>query len=151
MSNKTFVILKPDCVQRGLTGEVTSRFERKWFKLVASKMTMITEDILKVHYAHLVDKPFFPGIVAYMTSSPVVMQVWEGKWIVPMLRNMLWATNPAEAAAWTIRADYAANIWANILHSSENEEEAAQEIERFFWWETMHSYKRADETLVYES
>ncbi len=149
MSNKTLVILKPDCVQRGLTGEVTSRFERKGFKLVASKMEVLSEEVLKEHYAHIADKPFFPGLVSYLTSSPVIMQIREWKEIVPMVRTMIWVTNSAEAAPWTIRGDFSLNIWANIIHASENEKEAGEEIARFFWEGKTFDYKRCDEGLIY--
>lgn len=150
MSNQTFVILKPDCVQRWLTGEITSRFEKKWCKLVASKMTVLSEDILKEHYAHIADKPFFPGVVKYMTSSPVIMQIRQWQWVVEMIRTMIWVTNPAEAAPGTIRADYAMSIWANIIHASEDAQQAWDEIKRFFGDEWTHSYKRCDEEMLYE-
>ncbi len=149
MSNKTLVILKPDCIQRGLTGEITARFEKKWFKLVASKMEVLSEEILKEHYAHIADKPFFPGLVSYLRSSPVIIQIRECTWIVPMVRQMIWVTNAAEAAPGTIRWDFALSIWANIIHASENEQEAGEEIVRFFWEGKSFDYKRCDEGLIY--
>ena len=85
---RTLVILKPDAVSRGITGKIISRLEEKGLKLVASKMVMLTEEQLKQHYSHLVDKPFFPGIVSFMTSAPVILQVWEGKDAVEVVRLM---------------------------------------------------------------
>ncbi len=146
---KTLIILKPDCVARGLTGEVTSRFEKRGMKLVASKMSMLSEEILKDHYSHLADKPFFPNIVSYMRSAPVMMQIWEGKDVVDIVRLVIGATNPAEALPGTIRGDFSINISSNIVHASENEEEANNEIERFFSADEIFDYTRADESFLY--
>lgn len=150
MSNKTLVILKPDCVARGLTGQVTSRFETKGFKLVASKMGMVSTETLKEHYAHIADKPFFPSIVSYMQSAPVIFQIWEAEGIVDMVRHMIWVTNPTEAQPWTIRGDFAVSINGNIIHASESDEAAQEEIARFFSADEIQSYSRPDEGFLYE-
>jgi nucleoside-diphosphate kinase len=100
---KTLVILKPDSVTRGITGEIISRLERKGLKLVGSKMVRLTEEQLKQHYAHLADKPFFPGIVEFMTSAPVILQVWEGKEVVEVVRLITGVTNSRQAQPGTIR------------------------------------------------
>jgi nucleoside-diphosphate kinase len=146
---KTLVILKPDAVTRGITGEIISRLERKGLKLVASKMVKLTEEQLKEHYSHLVDKPFFPGIVSFMTSAPVILQVWEGKDAVEVVRLMAGVTNSRQAQPGTIRGDYSMSIGNNVIHASENLEAANEEIARFFDENEIHSYKRADEDMLY--
>jgi nucleoside-diphosphate kinase len=146
---KTLVILKPDAVTRGITGEIISRLERKGLKLVASKMVKLTEEQLKEHYSHLVDKPFFPGIVSFMTSAPVILQVWEGKDVVEVVRLMAGVTNSRQAQPGTIRGDYSMSIGNNVIHASENLEAANEEIARFFDENEIHSYKRADEDMLY--
>jgi len=146
---KTLVILKPDAVTRGITWEIISRLEKKWLKLVASKMVRLTEEQLKQHYSHLVDKPFFPGIVSFMTSAPVILQVWEGKDAVEVVRLMAWVTNSRQAQPGTIRGDYSMSIGNNVIHASENLEAANEEIARFFDDNEIYSYKRADEDMLY--
>ena len=146
---KTLVILKPDSVTRGITWEIISRLEKKWLKLVASKMVRLTEEQLRQHYSHLVDKPFFPGIVSFMTSAPVILQVWEGKDAVEVVRLMAWVTNSRQAQPGTIRGDYSMSIWNNVIHASENLEAANEEIARFFDDSEIYSYKRADEEMLY--
>ena len=148
---KTLVILKPDAVTRGITGEIISRLERKGLKLVASKMVRLTEEQLKEHYSHLVDKPFFPGIVSFMTSAPVILQVWEGKDAVEVVRLMAGVTNSRQAQPGTIRGDYSMSIGNNVIHASENLEAANEEIARFFDENEIHSYKRADEDMLYST
>ena len=146
---KTLVILKPDSVTRGITWEIISRLEKKWLKLVASKMVRLTEEQLRQHYSHLVDKPFFSGIVSFMTSAPVILQVWEGKDAVEVVRLMAWVTNSRQAQPGTIRGDYSMSIWNNVIHASENLEAANEEIARFFDDSEIYSYKRADEEMLY--
>ena len=146
---KTLVILKPDSVTRGITWEIISRLEKKWLKLVASKMVRLTEEQLRQHYSHLVDKPFFPGIVSFMTSAPVILQVWEGKDAVEVVRLMAWVTNSRQAQPGTIRGDYSMSIWNNVIHASENLEAANEEIARFFDDSEIYSYKRVDEEMLY--
>ena len=147
---KTLIIIKPDAVMRWLTGAITQRFEQKWLKMVASQMRQLDEDILKVHYAHIADKPFFPGIVEFMTSSPVILQIWEGYEVVSVVRDMIGVTNARKAAPWTIRWDYAMSIGRNTIHASENTEEAAQEIERFFDAADIYTYAMWCENIMYE-
>jgi len=148
---KTLVILKPDSVTRGITGEIISRLEKKGLKLVASKMVKLTEDQLREHYSHLVDKPFFPRIVSFMTSAPVILQVWEGKDAVEVVRLMAGVTNSRQAQPGTIRGDYSMSIGNNVIHASENLEIANEEIARFFDKNEIFSYKRADEDMLYSS
>ncbi len=144
------MILKPDALVRGITGKVIDRLESKGLKLVASKMMMLNEEVLKQHYSHLVDKPFFGGLVEYMTSAPVIVQVWEGKEATSVVRLMAGVTNPRQAQPGTIRGDFAIDIPKNVIHASENYEIAKQEIARFFNDSEIYSYKRIDEDMLYE-
>ncbi|MCK4327854.1 MAG: nucleoside-diphosphate kinase [Candidatus Diapherotrites archaeon] len=129
---RTFVMLKPDVMNRGLIGKVVARFEDKGLKPVGMKMLRLDDETLKVHYAHLADKPFFPGIVEFMKRSPVVATVWEGKEAIEVGRKLCGVTNAREAAPGTIRGDYSMSIQANLVHASDSEEMARQEIARFF-------------------
>lgn len=129
---KTYIMLKPDCVKRGLIGEVISRIERKGYKIVDAKMMNLDEAILKVHYAHLADKPFFPNIVEYMTSGPVLGMIIEGESAVQGMRIIMGATKFEEATAGTIRGDFAHSTRENLIHGSDSPENAEIEIKRFF-------------------
>lgn len=151
MFQRTLVIIKPDCMLRWMSWKVVNRLEEKWLKLVACKMAKLDESILKEHYSHLADKPFFPSIVEFMTSAPVILQVWEWIEVIDVVRLMIWVTNSRQAQPWTIRWDYAMSIWKNILHASESEEVAIEEINRFFKEEEIYSYKKLDEDILYEN
>lgn len=129
---KTYVMLKPDCVKRGLMGEVISRIERKGYKIVDAKMMNLDEAILKEHYSHMADKPFFPEIVEFMTSGPVLGMIVEGENAVQGMRIIMGATKFEEAAAGTIRGDYAHSTRENLIHGSDSFENAEIEIKRFF-------------------
>ena len=125
-------MLKPDCIKRGLMGEVISRIERKNYKIVDAKMMTLDEPILREHYAHIADKPFFPEIVTYMTSGPVLAMIVEGDNAVKGMRIIMGATKFEEAAAGTIRGDYACCTSENLIHGSDSVENAEIEIKRFF-------------------
>ena len=129
---RTYIMLKPDAVKRGLMGEIISRIERKNFKITYMKMMNLGEDIIKEHYAHIADKPFFPEIVAYMTSGPVVAMIVEGNDVVQGMRNIMGATKWLEATAGTIRGDFANDTGENLIHGSDSVENAEIEIKRFF-------------------
>ena len=129
---KTYIMLKPDCVKRGLIGEVISRIERKGYKIVDAKMMNLDEAILKDHYAHLADKPFFPNIVEYMTSGPVLGMIVEGESAVQGMRIIMGATKFEEATAGNIRGDFAHSTRENLIHGSDSPENAEKEIKRFF-------------------
>lgn len=129
---KTYIMLKPDCIKRGLMGEVISRIERKGYKIINAKMMHLDEAILKEHYAHIADKPFFVDIVTYMTSGPVFGMVVEGENAVKGMRIIMGATKFEDATAGTIRGDYAFSTAENIIHGSDSLETAAAEIKRFF-------------------
>lgn len=150
MKERSLIILKPDTITRWLTWKIVSRFEEKWLKLVWCKMANLNEELLQDHYEHLKDKPFFPSIVSYMTSSPVLLQVWEWAEAVDVIRLMIWVTNSRQAQPWTIRWDFWMSIGRNIVHASESVEAAKSEIERFFDANEVYSYKRADEDKLYE-
>ncbi|MBO8142140.1 MAG: nucleoside-diphosphate kinase [Firmicutes bacterium] len=129
---RTFVMVKPEGVARGLIGEVLARFERKGLKITRLAMGRVTTEQAEEHYAHLREKPFFGELVEYITSGPVAMAVVEGPDAVRHVRNLVGATNPLEAAPGTIRGDFAVELPYNIVHASDSPESAAAEIERFF-------------------
>ncbi len=146
---KTFVLLKPDCVQRALCGEVISRFESKGLKIVGMKMMQLSEAELKQHYAHLSDKPFFPGLVAFMKSAPCVALAIEGIDAVKVLRSMCGVTNSRDALPGTIRGDYSNSIPANIIHASDSKETAEKELKRFFAKGELFEWSRALDEFYY--
>ena len=129
---RTYIMLKPETVRRGLLGEIISRIERKDFKITNMKMMNLDEAILREHYAHIADKPFFPEVVENMTSGPVVAMIVEGEDVVQGMRNIMGPTKWLEAPAGTIRGDYANNTSENLIHGSDSVENAEIEIKRFF-------------------
>lgn len=139
---RTFLMVKPDGVQRGLIGEIVSRFEKKGFKLVNAKMIQVDRSLAESHYAELSDKPFFGELVDFITSSPVFGMVWEGENVITTARAMMGATNPSAAAPGTIRNDYAISVGMNIIHGSDSPENAEREIGLWFGGEAL-SYDKA--------
>lgn len=129
---RTFIMIKPDGIKRRLAGEIISRFEKKGFYLVQSKVCIPTKDILVSHYAAHVNKPFFNGLVEFMTSGQVMCMVWEGVNAVKRARDLIGATNSDAAAIGTIRADFAMSIDKNIIHGSDSVESAENEIKIWF-------------------
>ena len=129
---RTYIMLKPDALKRGVAGEIISRIERKGYKIVEAKTMQLGEDILKEHYAHIADKPFFPELVEYMTSGPVLAMIVEGPDVVQGMRILMGATKWEEAAPGTIRGDYAFCTTENLIHGSDSVENAVIEIKRFF-------------------
>lgn len=121
---RTFIMIKPDGVQRGLVGEIISRFEKRGFYLRALKQLLPSEALLKDHYADLSDKGFFPGLIKYMLSGPVVAMVWEGKGAVKTGRMMLGETQPQKSLPGTIRGDFCIDVGRNICHGSDSVESA---------------------------
>ena len=148
---RTLIILKPDCVQRGLLGTVLSRFESRGFSIAGMKMVQLSQELLKEHYAHIADKPFFPGIASFMSSSPVVVAVVEGKEAVQVTRDMCGPTNARKAAPGTIRGDFSLSMQCNVIHASDSPESAQKEVARFFKPEELHSYKRMLHDVTYSS
>lgn len=131
-TEQTLVLVKPDAVQRGLIGEVIARLERRGLQLVGMKLMRISEELAGRHYAEHQEKPFFAGLVEFITSAPVVSMVWEGPGAVAMVRAMMGATNPANAAPGTIRGDLAVSFGMNVIHGSDSPESAAREVSLFF-------------------
>jgi nucleoside-diphosphate kinase len=125
-------MIKPDGVQRGLVGEIIKRFEAKGYKLVAMKLTKPSQEHMETHYEDLKSKKFFPGLISYMTSGPVVAMVWEGANVVLEGRKMLGATMPSESAMGTIRGDFCIEVGRNICHGSDSVESANKEISHWF-------------------
>lgn len=148
---RTLVIIKPSAVHRQLIGEVISRFERKGLRLVAMKMIQLSDEILKEHYAHLADKPFYNRIKESMESTLVVVCCWEGKDCVQVVRVMSGVTNGRMADAGTIRGDFSMSIQENIVHSSDSPENAEIELKRFFSSNELFNYKRPIDTAMYSS
>jgi len=148
---RSFIMIKPDGVHRGLVGEIIKRFEQKGFKLVAMKFVWASEELLKQHYADLSSKPFFPGLVNYMVSGPVVPMVWEGKNVVKTGRIMLGETDPFKSSPGTIRGDFCIEVGRNICHGSDSVESANKEISLWFPGEKdVVSWSPAETGWVYE-
>jgi nucleoside-diphosphate kinase len=131
-SERTLVLIKPDAVQRGLIGEIVSRFERRGLHPVAIKLMRVTTEIAERHYAEHRNKPFFAGLVEFITSSPVLAMVWEGPGAVGVVRAMLGETNPASSPPGTIRGDLAISLAMNVVHGSDSPKSAAREVAIFF-------------------
>ena len=129
---RTLVLLKPDAIQRGLVGQIISRLERRGLKIVAIKLMSVSEELAHRHYAEHVGKPFFDGLVSFITSSPIIAMVVEGGGAMAMVRTIMGATDPQAAAPGTIRGDLAVSIGFNLIHGSDSEESALREIELFF-------------------
>jgi len=132
MADRTLVLCKPDCVERGLVGEVVSRLERKQLKIVALELRLLDEATAKQHYAEHDGKPFFGDLVAFITRSPLVALVAEGPDAFKVVRTLMGTTNPREAAPGTIRGDLAIELTENLVHGSDGPESAAREIALFF-------------------
>lgn len=129
---QTFIILKPSTITRGLVGDVLTRFQRKGLIITGIKMMRLREEILREHYAHLVDRPFFPSLLRSMMATPVIVAVLKGNDAVAVVRAMTGATNCRKAAPGTIRGDFGMSGQENIIHASDSPENAAIEIARFF-------------------
>jgi nucleoside-diphosphate kinase len=149
LREKTLVIIKPDALQRGLVGEIISRFERKGLKLVGSKMQKLDTTTLREHYAHIADKPFYPGVEEFMMSCPAVVQVWEGLDVVETVRLITGITKARSAEAGSIRGDLAMSVACNVIHASDSTESAKDEVTRFFSEEEIYEYDKTDYMHVY--
>lgn len=147
---KTFAMIKPDAVQRGLVGTIISRYEAKGLRVAAMKIMQVTEDIAKQHYAEHVEKPFFPGLLSYITSGPVVALVLEGKNAVAEVRKLNGATNPLEAACGTIRGDFAQEVGRNVVHGSDSVASAEREIAIYFGSEEVLDYDYLPAQCMFE-
>ena len=147
---RTFLMIKPDGVQRGLVGEIISRFEKKGYKLVAMKYTNATKAHVEAHYEDHRGKPFFDPLVKYITSGPVVPMVWEGASIIEGSRTVIGATNPTAAAPGTIRGDFAIEVGRNIIHGSDKVESATKEIAHWFSESEMADFDQTIKGWIYE-
>ena len=149
---RTFVMVKPDGVQRGLIGEIVSRFEDRGLKLVAGKFIEIPRELAEEHYGEHRGKDFFPGLVEFITSGPVFAMVWEGADATRQVRSMVGETDPAESPAGTIRGDLGLDLGRNVIHASDHEDPGSneREIDLFFDDEELIDYERVDEGWLYE-
>lgn len=150
MAERTLVLVKPDGVQRGLVGEVITRLERRGLKLAGLKLMQVSDELARQHYGEHVDRPFFPGLVSFITSSPIVAMVWEANNAVEIVRNTMGQTNPVNSAAGTIRGDLGIDIGRNLVHGSDSPESAEREVNLFFRAEEILSYDRAVEPWIVE-
>lgn len=147
---RTYVMVKPDGVQRGLVGEILSRFERRGYKLLALKLTSPSKSHLETHYADLSSKKFFPDLISYMLMGPVVAMVWQGTSVVSTGRKIVGATNPLDSAPGTIRGDFCIETGRNVIHASDSVENAEKEIKLWFSDSEIQSWSKVDEKWVYE-
>jgi len=147
---RTFIAVKPDGVQRGLVGEVISRFERKGYQLVAMKLEKVSKEHAEKHYIDLKDKPFYGGLCDYMSSGPLVAMVWQGKNIVKGGRTLIGATNPQESAPGTIRGDFCIDVGRNMIHGSDTVENANKEIALWFGEKELVDWTPCEKAFVYE-
>lgn len=146
---RSLIIIKPDALNRSLVGEIVQRFEKKGLKIVGMKMLRLDDKILKEHYSHLADKPFFPRIADFMKKWPVIVMVVEGLEAVDSVRLITGETLGRKADAGTIRGDFSMSIQANIVHASDSLENAQTEIKRFFQEEELFDWERIDLEVVY--
>ena len=147
---RTLVLVKPDGVQRGLIGEVISRLERRGLKLVGIKLMQVDDALARQRYGEHVDRPFFAGLVDFITSSPVVAMAWEADNAVEAVRNTMGQTNPTTSPLGTIRGDLALDIGRNLVHGSDSPESAVQELGLFFSAGELLDYARANDSWIKE-
>lgn len=148
---RTLIIVKPDGVQRGLIGNVIERFERRGLKIVGLKMIQVSRELAEQHYAEHRGKPFFEGLVGFITSSPVVVGVLEGPSAIDVVRATVGATNPATSAPGTIRADFGLTIGRNLIHASDGGDAAQREVSLFFSADELVSYERSIDGWLIEA
>jgi nucleoside-diphosphate kinase len=146
---RSLIIMKPDAVQRNLIGEMISRFERKGLKIIGLKMMTVKDVQVEEHYAHIKDKPFFPGIKNFMQSCPVVVMALEGHNAVSAIRLIVGPTRGYEAGAGTIRGDFSLSTQSNIVHASDSVEGGISEISRFFEENELFDYSKIDTDFIY--
>jgi nucleoside-diphosphate kinase len=147
---QTFLAIKPDGVQRQLVGTIVSRLESRGFQLVGLKLIQVTKELAEAHYAEHKERPFFGGLVEFITSGPVVAMVWEGKGVVAAARKMIGKTNPLDSEPGTIRGDFGIDIGRNIIHGSDATETAIREIALWFKPEELTTWSPASSAWLYE-
>ncbi len=145
---RTFLMVKPDGVQRNLIGEIVNRFESKGYKLVGAKLMKITTDLAETHYAEHKERPFFKDLVGFITSGPVFAMVWEGEQVIATARKMMGSTNPQDAAPGTIRGDLGVQVRQNVIHGSDSPESAQREIGLFFKESELVTYSKEIDAWV---
>ena len=150
MRERTLVLVKPDGIQRGLAGEIISRLESRGLRIVGLRMLQVDEALAKRHYAEHEGKPFFNGLIDYITSSPIIAAVIEGTRAIEVVRKTMGATNPAEAEPGTIRGDLGVELGRNLIHGSDGAESAAREIALFFDESQMFDYERDVDRWIFE-
>ncbi|MEI8130438.1 MAG: nucleoside-diphosphate kinase [bacterium] len=146
---KSLIIVKPDAIQRNLAGEIISRLEKKGLKIIGLKMMNLEDAKIEEHYAHIKDKPFFPGIRDFMKSTPVIVMAVEGINAVSSIRLLVGPTKAWEATAGTIRGDFSLSTQSNLVHASDSVEAGIAEISRFFEFGELFTYDRVDTDFVY--
>ncbi len=147
---RTFIMIKPDGVQRHLTGEMIHRFERKGFTLVGLKMMQVSRELAETHYGVHKERPFFKGLVDFITSAPVIAMVWEGENVVSAARNLIGATNPTTADPGSIRGDFGVSIGRNLIHGSDAIETAQTEVALWFSAEELTDWAPVRQPWLYE-
>lgn len=147
---QTLVLIKPDAVQRGLIGQIISRFEQRGLKLAAMKFIQMDDDLAGRHYGIHKGKPFYEGLISFITSAPVVAMVWEGENAVQVVRNTMGGTRPAESAPGTIRGDFGLTVGRNLVHGSDSLETAKQEVALFFEGDELVGWQRSGEDWIHE-
>ena len=149
-TERTLVLVKPDGVQRGIAGEIISRLERTGLQIVGLKLMQISEDLASQHYGEHHGKPFYQGLVSFITSSPVIALVLEGPSAISTTRKIMGATNPADSAPGTIRGDFGVDMGRNLIHGSANLEDAAREVSLFFSDSELTDYSRSTQQWIIE-
>jgi nucleoside-diphosphate kinase len=147
---RSLVLVKPDAVQRGLIGEVIMRLERRGLRLVAAKFIKVSQELARTHYAIHKGKPFYEGLISYITSAPVMAMVWEGPNAINAIRQTMGATSPAEAAPGSIRHDFALQIGRNLTHASDTVENGEKEVALWFTPQELISWERPIDPWVFE-
>jgi nucleoside-diphosphate kinase len=147
---RTLVLVKPDGVQRGLIGEVISRLERRGLRLVAAKFMAVSRELAETHYAIHKGKPFYNGLIAYITSAPVMAMVWEGPQAVTAVRQTMGSTRPVEAATGSIRHDFALEVGRNLTHASDSIENGEKEVKLWFKKSELVDWKRDADRWIFE-
>ena len=147
---RTLVLVKPDGVQRGLIGRIVARLEQRGLKLIAMKMMRISPQLAGRHYAEHRGKPFYDGLIAFITSGPVVAMIWEGREAVTVVRSVMGSTDPLKAAPGTIRGDLALDLGMNLIHGSDSVDRAESEMALFFRADELHDYERTADRWIRE-
>lgn len=147
---RTFIAIKPDGVQRSLVGAIIQRFETRGFQLVGLKLMQVSQDLAETHYQEHKERPFFKGLVEFITSGPVIAMVWEGKGVVAAARKLIGKTNPLDSEPGTIRGDFAIDIGRNIIHGSDAPETAEREIALWFKSEDLVNWSPNSHPWLYE-